>query len=843
MNKNQEKIYLAASILLLLIGVLCDYLVCQGFVIKTTKHLPTISVTLIQVQACLSTLIIAIIALLSGFITKSYLGIPICKYYLDIKPSIFKFKIVLLLEFLFISLSFLGQIFELYNFVICIFFAVAFVILAFIFQIYGIFGGKNTTAEEIKTYFLNRIENDNNYCINGQLFIKDWKRTIPKESLEEFESNFQIFTVLINKIITKDYDTKTVNSFLESVALFMLSSESLPSRKRGIKFVYDSYNMICNLVIDNIEIISKLNSPITLFSRVQRDWWYAINSVDEETIKRYLSTVMFKNILVLSACFANNQQNQNETSESAAVYVITKSLGVLHDNLLKNNCVIDSELWKLQIYHFDVGIIQKLSHNALKTYLHSQALLNFNICVGFIRIHKHDIVVDAIFKDWLHTIDYRAKDCSEIQFRSYILEILLIHCYAYYLGFCEDSSIVGASLQTELRDALTNPEIVKNIKILYFTIARTPKVLAKDLEQELENILDSYECPPSGSGFKECIIENVVRDYFLYLVLISDIYSLSDKHELLHTLDIDKYRFNLSPKEYGNRKEHFSNLASIFGSTIPITKLFTPLDLYLQKEIKQKRINESYDFQQKFNKDVVGNKIKTTIKDAFNRHFSKLSHISDINNDDIKVYKKIIVAKVSCYTQYLEEENNIVFLEPSFISFIDFIRRILTNYGAKIKNRASDFKTDSEFINFLKKGQYNTLIGDMSIFSCSNFSDYNEYLSHNKFISEQISIFVPSYIGIITRDKTLYIKINDVTVDISPLQISELNSNEFTIDPKTGLYEYNVGLALPLNFNQDEFQKLIQNERKSVKIYLDISVGVKDCSENKDSIIVLANEE
>ena len=168
--------------------------------------------------------------------------------------------------------------------------------------------------------------------------------------MEEFESNFQIFTVLINKIITKDYDTKTVNSFLESVALFMLSSESLPSRKRGIKFVYDSYNMICNLVIDNIEIISKLNSPITLFSRVQRDWWYAINSVDEETIKRYLSTVMFKNILVLSACFANNQQNQNETSESAAVYVITKSLGVLHDNLLKNNYVIDSELWKLQIY-------------------------------------------------------------------------------------------------------------------------------------------------------------------------------------------------------------------------------------------------------------------------------------------------------------------------------------------------------------------------------------------------------------------------------------------------------------------------------------------------------------
>ena len=33
--------------------------------------------------------------------------------------------------------------------------------------------------------------------------------------MEEFESNFQIFTVLINKIITKDYDS--ANKFLDEI--------------------------------------------------------------------------------------------------------------------------------------------------------------------------------------------------------------------------------------------------------------------------------------------------------------------------------------------------------------------------------------------------------------------------------------------------------------------------------------------------------------------------------------------------------------------------------------------------------------------------------------------------
>ncbi len=70
----------------------------------------------------------------------------------------------------------------------------------------------------------------------------------------------------------------------------------------------------------------------------------------------------------------------------------------------------------------------------------------------------------------------------------------------------------------------------------------------------------------------------------------------------------------------------------------------------------------------------------------------------------------------------------------------------------------------------------------MSIFSCTNFNDYNEYLSHNKFISEQISIFVPSYIGIITRDKTLYIKINDVTVDNGRLKFNVVDLDKVDLN-------------------------------------------------------------
>ena len=847
LKKHKEIIFSVLTIVILIIGFICDFcLVGKNYDLVESKYLPTIAITLIQVQACLTTLVIAIIALLSGFITKSYLGIPICKYYLDIKPSIFKFKNVLLFEFLLISFSVVGQIYESYNFIVYVFFAAMLVIVTFIIQIYGIFEGENNNAEEIKTYFLNRVEKDDNYKTNGELFIRDWKRTISKEPLEEFKSNFEIFVVLINKIILKDHDVKTANSFLENIALYLLNDESISSKKKGIKFVNDCYNTICNSITNNINLISKLNSPITLFNRIHNEWWHALNSVDEETVKKHLNYFIFKNVLKLSSCFTNNEQNQSMAYEQEAVYVIAKSLGELRGNLSRKNLTISSELWKYLICHFD-NDIQNLPSNAAKTYFNSQALFNFNLYVSFIHNKMCAIVKDDMFISWLNTIDYRAQDCLETQFKSYIFELLLIHCYAYYLAFCEDSNIVGTQIQTEVVAMLTDQNVIKNIKNLYFTLSRYPQYLTKELAQKLEKTLDWYECFPSGSGFKACVINDVVRDYFLYLVLICNKYKMSNSSDLLYELDADKYMFYLSKNAYDSRKQHFSNLATIFGSnTSEITSIFIPFDLYLQKEIKNRKIKEYNNDQQAFNNLSVKNKIKTTIKHNFSSHFNEFDNLSEFDSKNIKTYKKVYVAKVLDYTKCLNENEEVApaYIEAALANFTNFLgNQISSDFGIKSMIRTKDFKSDQDFLNFLKNNQYNTLIGDQNIFQCTNYEKYDEYLEHNNFIKTQNTFFIPySSIGIATKNKAIYIKLNEVIVDITPAQINEINSNDYSFDPNTKLYKYQVGFGISIDLDNKEFQNLIQNERKLVNIYFDVTLGIKDCQENGNQISILRNQ-
>lgn len=447
MNKSQEKIYLAASILLLIIGLLCDYLVSKGIVVKTTPHLPTISITLIQVQACLSTLIIAIIALLSGFITKSYLGIPICKYYLDIRPSIFKFKTVLLIEFLLISLSVIGQIFELYNFVILIFFSAILIIVAFIFQLYGTFRGENDDIEEIKIYFKNLVEKDNNYKKIGDLFIRDWKKTVSAETLDEFKCNTDLFIFLIKKIILKNYDIHTVNSFLENISLFLLKEDNIYARRKGVIFVYTIYKEISNLILNKeyIKLINKFTYSINLINCVRREWWHAINELDKETIQVNLNYIFFVNVLALSAYF---RSNKNIGHNDDSIYIIANSLGYLRNSLNSKNCVISTEWWKCLVNNFDKDVYSDLieSCNSSDIYLNSKALLNFNICAGFLRTNNCNLVKTTVFLDLLHIIDIKAQNCPNKVFKSYIFQILLVHCYAYYLAFRESSEIVGTLL-------------------------------------------------------------------------------------------------------------------------------------------------------------------------------------------------------------------------------------------------------------------------------------------------------------------------------------------------------------------------------------------------------------
>ena len=103
-------------IVCLVLGICLDWnVLVKKNILISINDIESFSLTILQIQATVGTLIIAIIALITGNISDSYMGVSVSDFYLNIKPWKLKQKILI-----FISLGLcLAEIFfhllKLYN--------------------------------------------------------------------------------------------------------------------------------------------------------------------------------------------------------------------------------------------------------------------------------------------------------------------------------------------------------------------------------------------------------------------------------------------------------------------------------------------------------------------------------------------------------------------------------------------------------------------------------------------------------------------------------------------------------------------------------------------------------
>lgn len=69
------------------IGAICDWnVLVQSNILIPIDDIEAFSLTIIQIQATVGTLIFTIIALITGNISDSYIGVSISDFYLNLKP-------------------------------------------------------------------------------------------------------------------------------------------------------------------------------------------------------------------------------------------------------------------------------------------------------------------------------------------------------------------------------------------------------------------------------------------------------------------------------------------------------------------------------------------------------------------------------------------------------------------------------------------------------------------------------------------------------------------------------------------------------------------------------------
>ena len=110
------------------------------------------AMVILQIQATVDTLTIAIIALISGSVSDSNMGIAFRDYYLNIRPLIFKQKKIIVSSILLLVINIGLYIVGWYCLILWVLAVTVVLILMSVNEIYLIFNGKRLAEKEIKDF-------------------------------------------------------------------------------------------------------------------------------------------------------------------------------------------------------------------------------------------------------------------------------------------------------------------------------------------------------------------------------------------------------------------------------------------------------------------------------------------------------------------------------------------------------------------------------------------------------------------------------------------------------------------------------------------------------------------
>lgn len=202
--KIRELVGIGCMVVFLSIGIVCDWnVLVEKKVLIPINDIDSFSLTILQVQATVGTLIFTIIALITGNISDSYMGMPISDFYLNIKPWKLTQKVLIVISLGLCLVSVIFHTFGLYNIVFYLFIATLDVILISIMEIYSAFKGKNVQKQEIEAYINYMLESDIEFekKLNiYQNFVSDWEDIVSSQDKQSYEKFLGIFVKSISNL-------------------------------------------------------------------------------------------------------------------------------------------------------------------------------------------------------------------------------------------------------------------------------------------------------------------------------------------------------------------------------------------------------------------------------------------------------------------------------------------------------------------------------------------------------------------------------------------------------------------------------------------------------------------
>ena len=827
-TKVKEEVIIAVLGIILLVGVISDYLVSTGCVLIEVKDLTNASLVFLQIQATITTLIITIIALLSGSISDSYMGIPVSMFYLEIRPVYLKQKRVILIEFVSLAISLCAHLLGMYNFVIVNFLVSLVLILVSAFEIYEVFNGKKTTLEEIESYVQFLIDGGENLSKHGRALIYDWKNIIQGQPESDFDKYSKVFFDIIDSMLSGDGIINEINSLAEDMSLFLLMNEYKNCRVKGIRFIAEFYDRVWLWIINNKDKAKMIREPISLISRVEREWCHALDSIEAETIEQ--ADIRFdsfsETIIRVSSWIGYSEDYKSIEVES--VFIIGRTIGRYVNKQKKRGNIVDKAYWQRIITDKYVKYAYNIPEEAKLFYGESLALRDFNVCYGFLLSGQMEYIKDGVFLDGI-------KNTYKVDNQQLVLRVMLIHCYMYYIAFREKEECIDKNIQESLKEILLCNDVVNAVLNFYSRVSKNSDLVNEQIERKMEEIMQRYELFPEHSNVKVIIIEGVVRDYFLYVALIIERYSL--KRDFLEkALNTQKYYMYLTDSNYVTLRNRISEMHSLFGlikekqeATLKKTDEFLfPFVKEMKQKYKMYSLEEASIVQEEYDSKGVQNKTTSYLKNLIEKKINDTISDFDKYIDKSKTYENVCIYSLKDYTKGIGDDYRGGYSENAVAFFISWIiKELSAEFGLKKIIRDECFETDNDLRNYLTNHKYEILLGSQYAFGAT---DYMAFSKHNDFLNSIRCKFVlGGNEGVALKNNALYVKLNNVAVKITSPVLEDMGVQK---NKETGLYKYSPIQGIELDFEENELQGFLHDERKIVEVYINVTIGFNNEDEN-----------
>lgn len=806
--------------IIFIIGIVFDALVYNGYTFWIVPDLREFSMAVLQIQAGVSTLSVAILALISGMSGHEVYGISITRYYMSDRMQILKQLVVITSA---ISLVFLGvifELFELYNLVFASFFCEWVLICFSVISIVPVFGGRGKWKREIRTYLEKNIDSK---CPDHKLIVQFLSSCKPGADTNDWNDKQDLIWISLNNLLKENSEEsiRILNEDFGSAITAFLRSDDSWEIKRGLTLLQDTYEKIWIFIINNREVEYGSAGPLELYINLYDDCRFALDHLSLQDVEECFDYVwFFENVARVDSYYLKNDQKKYENACKHAEW-LSQYMGYLI-----NKKSLGAGLSEYSRHYWGKALKdQNFGHyNVPEESKDVYQLHRCKLYLGYTISLIIDGHTDLIEKCYLESNFYRIRSdrCQHI-YR------LAVACYLFYLAEVESIYLVPQEAKKCADEILASRDFKGQFTALLEQGEwdRDSDFYQNECANVIEQLLKPYERFKDGQA-KRLVIEPTVQLFYIFVqcyiaehnyqeIPISDDFDKVQSQILAH---LDNGSREYTKKVFRLLYERMISTSNNADVDKKADALFDNWEKRIVEQYKNEKVKSAVEIQKEFVDNRIVDVLKDDTREQLKQHFvDTFGNNIDQTIQDTHELRFVLMRFTSDTKYFLQEQSMREIYEDLDGIFVDHVSAYLNSVNAVSSYDRSD-KDDTQYLSDMKSAGVDLLIG--SEFELRS-KDYRNWKEVSNFFEACECIFVEGTRSALAIHKdSLRIAIRDISVSVFDSSLDTDNDVEYVED--TGKYRIKVLNGIAGEFTKEEAEQYIKNQKKVATISVKVTI-------------------